>query len=321
MRAIDSIVSEPGLRDDIIKKLGKLDTNLFSERELLEARDFLTAHTPGSTLSDEKRKLESIILLVGRPVIEILHSTFQVPSSDVWFDKLKQSRNLLESIIPSIGRVETTNVPGFEWLGTAWIVKEDIIVTNAHVAREFAKKNADNKFEFRRNFKNERMRARLDTREEFDQSEEIEYIVTDILYVAEPEDIDLALMKVKPMSDDGVQLPAPIQLSSNKLESSVDVAVIGYPARDSRAVNADMEKVFGNIFDVKRLSPGIASPTQWDGILSHDCSTLGGNSGSPLISLSSGEAIGIHFKGGTQESGNNAISSTHIKSLLDRLGL
>ena len=31
--------------------------------------------------------------------------------------------------------------------------------------------------------------------------------------------------------------------------------------------------------------------------LFHDCSTLGGNSGSPLFSLETGDVVGVHYSG------------------------
>ena len=59
---------------------------------------------------------------------------------------------------------------------------------------------------------------------------------------------------------------------------------------------AVMREVFDDIYGVKRLQPGTIV-TESSEIITHDCSTLGGNSGSPLIDLSTGEAVGLHFSG------------------------
>ena len=73
--------------------------------------------------------------------------------------------------------------------------------------------------------------------------------------------------------------------------------MIGYPARDSRIPDQQLvENIFGDVYDKKRLAPGqiILSAA---GDLEHDCSTLGGNSGSVVLDLASGQALGIHFAG------------------------
>ena len=61
-------------------------------------------------------------------------------------------------------------------------------------------------------------------------------------------------------------------------------------------------------FDVKRLQPG-QHDRVLDGAsaLEHDCSTLGGNSGSPLVDLETNLVIGLHF-GGTTRWANYAVA-------------
>lgn len=319
MRTIDAIASDPVLKEDVLNRLSKIRSNLASGISLVGAKDFLSRHSPGNTLSEEERVFESIILLIGRPVLTIIHGTFQVPESEEWCKKLIKSRSVLEAAIRSVGRVEAVNVPGYEWVGTAWIVRDDIIVTNAHVAQVFASKVSEGKFEFKQNYRNERMKARLDTREEIDQVEETEYLVTDILYISESENCDLAFLRVKRLSENDVELPEAIPISDDIIDTTVDIAVIGYPARDSRAVSTEMSQVFGDIYDVKRMSLGTVSATQWQGILRHDCCTLGGNSGSPLVDLNTGKVLGIHFCGGSTETGNGAVSAAQIKKVLDSL--
>jgi endonuclease G len=52
-------------------------------------------------------------------------------------------------------------------------------------------------------------------------------------------------------------------------------------------------------------------------VLLHDCSTLGGNSGSVLIDLATGRAIGLHFAGRFLEA-NYAVPSALVADRLDR---
>ncbi|MCT7341310.1 hypothetical protein N5K55_13525 [Pseudomonas aeruginosa] len=51
--------------------------------------------------------------------------------------------------------------------------------------------------------------------------------------------------------------------------------------------------------------------------LTHDCSTLGGNSGSAVLSIDGGEVVGLHF-GGQFRKTNYAVKASVIRSLLAR---
>ena len=52
-------------------------------------------------------------------------------------------------------------------------------------------------------------------------------------------------------------MPAPIDLAADVGESAIGswVAVIGYPALDSRNDEADQQRIFDGIYNVKRLAP------------------------------------------------------------------
>jgi hypothetical protein len=59
-----------------------------------------------------------------------------------------------------------------------------------------------------------------------------------------------------------------------------------------------MRSIFGDIFGVKRLQPGeIMAFFDDEGLFNHDCSTLGGNSGSCVVDLASHQVLGLHFQG------------------------
>ncbi len=102
------------------------------------------------------------------------------------------------------------------------------------------------------------------------------------------------------------------------LNTDADMMVIGYPARPGTSAFIDpatgkpsleiaqrLRQIFGTDFGRKYVAPGrvLEGPGQLAGdphawALSHDCSTLGGNSGSVVIQLDGNPAVaGLHFSG------------------------
>ena len=94
--------------------------------------------------------------------------------------------------------------------------------------------------------------------------------------------------------------------------SGRNLYVLGYPAPDRRNNPTIQRSIFGDQYFVKRLQPGAAMPPQPGApsgsspaqpvheptdVVFHDASTLGGNSGSCVVDLDSGQAIGLHFGG------------------------
>jgi hypothetical protein len=95
------------------------------------------------------------------------------------------------------------------------------------------------------------------------------------------------------------------QLADNRLALKIDpspvqpgipVAVIGYPFKDGFRNPLFTDTIFNDIYGVKRAAPGEITGIGTDRLF-HDCSTLGGNSGSPVLSMESGGVIGIHYSG------------------------
>ncbi|MGC1898872.1 MAG: DNA/RNA non-specific endonuclease, partial [Pseudolabrys sp.] len=112
---------------------------------------------------------------------------------------------------------------------------------------------------------------------------------------------DMALLRV-----DGLPTDRMLRLSVKSPEELLDrnVVVIGYPARVERNDVALQDRIFNRTYNVKRLQPGvirarakIQSFENTVNALTHDASTLGGNSGSAVIEVESGEVVALHFAG------------------------
>jgi hypothetical protein len=76
---------------------------------------------------------------------------------------------------------------------------------------------------------------------------------------------------------------------------------------------AEMQRIFQLIYDVKRLQPGtIMARVTGRAEFLHDCSTLGGNSGSCVILLEAHLVVGLHF-GGRYLKGNRAVDLSALR--------
>jgi endonuclease G, mitochondrial len=268
--------------------------------------------------------LESIVLKTGRPVVFVKNNSFQIDGLLIpaWRDRLEAARKKLEAVLPSIGRINVINHPTFDWLGTGWLVRPDIMVTNRHVAQEFATKTPAGGFTFLSNFRKRLMAASIDFRMEQGGEAINECPLVEVLHIEEPNPSpDMAFLRVSLQgASPGAALGRPIPLSSQAPKTGQRVAIIGYPARDSRIPDPDViRSIFGDDYDVKRLAPGEIMRIE-TGILEHDASTLGGNSGSAVIDLEAGEAIGLHFAGSYLQA-NYAVPASVIAERLKQLGL
>lgn len=256
--------------------------------------------------------MEAIILSVGRPVLFVRKNTFEIPTSDTWTERLRASQNVLETVIPAIGRIEVSRHDELDWVGTGWLVREDVIVTNRHVAVEFGMRSGQG-FTFRKNLSGRVIKSSIDFREEhLLPEEEAEFAISEVLYIEDEPGPDVAFLRLTEKAE-----RTPIALADT-VQPNTDVAVIGYPARDGRRnPGPDMARIFGDVYDVKRLAPG--SLTKVDANYAyHDCTTLGGNSGSAVIDLATGRALGLHFSGSFKKT-NYAVPAPVVKKLLDSI--
>jgi V8-like Glu-specific endopeptidase len=267
----------------------------------------------------ERRVAETIVRPSARPVLAIRDNKFTTeflgPDSETWKARLNGARQVLDAVIPAIGRVELRNNPDFLWVGTGWLVADDIIVTNRHVAREFGRGTPAG-FVFRLGV-NGQQSARVDFLEEFDRSASLEFDIESILWISRPTDPDVAYLRVKRPSFGRRALATPIPLAE-AVQPDQFVVTIGYPARDPRVPDQRLvQQIFGDVYEKKRLAPGQVTDVGPEE-MQHDCSTLGGNSGSPVIDLRTGEAVGLHFSGLFLEA-NFAVPAPKVRELLGKV--
>ena len=251
----------------------------------------------------------------------IRQNAIEEPESELWQSRLQEARVHLEAVIPAIGRIEVRNHPSQAWLGTGWLVAPEVVVTNRHVAVEFGRKSLDS-FQFKRNPLGKKMRPRIDFREEFEEPDEDEFRLREILHIEPDEDgaPDIAFLRIARLGEDDQDLPMPVPLAAEDPAPDQVVGAIGYAAWDGRRNDEGvMDRIFESIYNVKRLHPGEVISVR-EHLFTHDCSTLGGNSGSPVIDLATGEAVGLHFAG-SFEVENFAVKASTVRQRLADLGI
>ncbi|WP_315816256.1 trypsin-like serine peptidase [Paraflavitalea speifideaquila] len=212
----------------------------------------MASHQGDQESFEEDYGKEAVILRVGRPVLIIRNNetelVFEEAESEVWRDRLLNAKQQLSLSIPAIGRIELQNHPSLDWCGTGWLIDKDTVVTNRHVAELFGR-NSGAGFTFRQGDDGKAMSASIDVLQEYNNPETRMYKLKKILYIEPEPGPDMAFLTVEPFGDD---MPRHIVLAGKPATDQSDVAVIGYPAKDSRMPDVElMEKIFGNVFGKK----------------------------------------------------------------------
>jgi endonuclease G, mitochondrial len=159
----------------------------------------------------------------------------------------------------------------------------------------------------------EQMGADVDFLQEIDNPKKLIFKLVRPLHIEEPPGPDVAFFEVEMVSGDA-RLARPIELATT-IAATQEVATIGYPAYDSRIPEPDlMERIYGKVYNKKRLAPGSVTRLE-EALLWHNCTTLGGNSGSVVFDLNSGQALGLHFSGSFLVT-NYAVRADVVKRLL-----
>lgn len=294
------------------------DSLLDDDSEMVEAEEATNERLEVNRSPQQDLEQEAIILRRRRPVLAIRKGMAVLEFKDeadvpLWKTRLESAARVLGEAIPSVGRIELTGNPDFSWVGTGWLVNPRYLVTNRHVAEEFARNEGDG-FVMQSGPDGE-MAASIDMLQEIGRNDTQVFLVKGVSYIEPRPGLDLAFLEVEQI--DGT-IAKPIILSTTAPTKNPLVATIGYPAFDSRIPEPDlMKQIYGDVFDKKRLAPGAITDVDQDRVL-HNCTTLGGNSGSVVVDLKSGEALGLHFSGSFLRT-NFAVRADRVKERLDAL--
>jgi len=256
---------------------------------------------------DEAAAYESVVLIADRPAL-LVQNDKCAPAAEPWNVPLSKGDTAISKNLPKAGRIEVRIGDTVREIATGFVVGEGLIMTNRHVVDDIAfredpsEPNAGDdkpvKWRIRQN-----LRPQINFKAEHQVSDDsrIFSFTNDPIYTHPRFDLGLMRMAKQSSGDTPIQAPAPLKLSGAGLNTqSMQLYVVGYPSADNQNVipKVVLDDIFGGIFEVKRLSPGELAGTLDDGVrFAHDCSTLGGNSGSCVIDLNTELVVGLHFRG------------------------
>ena len=233
---------------------------------------------------------------------------------------LAAAANALPEVLQAIGRVNRGLLS--QHTGTGWLIAPDVILTNRHVA-EFLIDEDENGIP--------RVRDGAVPRIDFGhehvadgsgQASRWRRKLTELLFLGQPKGdpnaLDAALFRLGP--GDGPAKPVPIARSKPGLGTMI--AASGYPgAPDPSDPRAKIiSALFTGLWGVKRLAPGFVTGGI-TGQVFHDASTLGGNSGSPVLTLAPIRGVALHFGGLLDNSRNTAQALGQVLKVPGRAGL
>ena len=273
------------------------------------ALDALRTEGTTATLTPEAQLGIEAIVSIARPALMMQDGAFG-DAPPPWDGILGPYRDRIRTTSMSVGRIGVPGLPQVPYAGTGFLVAEDAVMTNCHVAMVFSQAGPGDGWSFQSG-----LGVNLDFLEDPDARRRDgtspgPMRIDDVIGIHPA--LDLALLRITPEAGDGT--PKPLKLMAHDpgpLEGR-NVYVLGYPAPDYRNEAVVQRSIFGNRYFVKRLQPGAAmappadatirlkpcsTGAEPDDVMFHDASTLGGNSGSCVVDLDSNHVIGLHFAG------------------------
>jgi len=284
--------------DADLHELVKFSAQPRSEEERAQAHEAIESMRAGRDLSPaQEAATEAIILPELRPVVKVANNDFAPFTLPMWqhLNRDDAKQNILRAI-PAVGRIEVPDHPSLPYAGTGFLVGEGLMMTNRHVAEIFAEGLGNRELRFRSGLENNL----IDFRQEDGVAVSEPFTIRAVLMVHPF--WDMALLAVEGLS--ASRKPLTLQSTPAAALLGEEVVVIGYPAQDSRNDFDVQQRVFAGAYRVKRLQPGLVKePVRVKSFghqveaMAHDSSTLGGNSGSALVHVKTGQVVGLHFGG------------------------
>jgi S1-C subfamily serine protease len=242
------------------------------------AADALAALKQAQTPTPVQLAALETMIRIMRPCPRCMNGELEplAPESEPDFPLWPAFREKVQPFLRSVGRI---NDSGGNGIGTGFLVRENVLATNHHVL--IALSHGTDVLQ--------RGQATVLFVHELNTPDEPAVDITSVLAVHPT--LDAVLLKVEAPA-----ARAPLNINVAPAAEGEPVAAIGYPFKDPIRNPLFADAIFGDQYGVKRAAPGevigIAPAAVY-----HDCSTLGGNSGSPILSLADATVVGLHRDG------------------------
>jgi V8-like Glu-specific endopeptidase len=228
----------------------------------------------------------AIVLPLERPALTIENGSYARPPPPWEHLAEADSRARVEPAIAAVARVDAPEGSTLPYVGTAFVVGPDLLLTALLRNSGFESDTFD-----------AGMAPIVDFGHEALGGESLRAEVEEVVCSVPEWNVELIRVNLSEAIE-------PLKLSVAPPEELVgrDVALIGYPSRDIRNDQLLMQRIFGGVFDAKRISPGrvrenLGGELGPAGALIHDCTSMGGCNGSPVVDVTSGEVVGVHLGG------------------------
>lgn len=200
--------------------------------------------------------------------------------SDIFTD-WKTFQESVKPYLYSVGRIDSLSTR--QSVGTGFLVAETLLATNRHVLDQLS--CGTNELE--------KGQAVMRFGQEHGTPDTLG-VVNIVRVVALHDSLDMALLEIEKPNDATPHEPLAVETSA--AHDGDAVVAVGYPFDDPTRNPLFIQALFGGKFGVKRAAPGEVVKISAQSVF-HDCSTLGGNSGSPIFSMKTARVVGIHRDG------------------------
>ena len=274
------------------------------------ARQALNAIVCGEEpTAQQSQALEQAIRLL-RPAPYVQHGALGPLDGDTAtaFPGWEAFREAARPYLRSVGRIDRVTRPGHkpEPVGTCFVVGPCCVLTNHHVllaltygTGALAQGQAEVRF----------------GQEWGDSSEPSAVGLVGVL--EQDESLDLALLSTAHRLDTDPLGLRPISNVSAEPSRGTPVVAVGYPMGDVHLPEL-VAGLFDGHYQVKRASPGEVLSSR-AARFSHDCTTLSGSSGSPLLTMNGARLAGVHTDG-LYLGRNHATSGEPLRAFIGKPG-
>ncbi|MDX9677265.1 trypsin-like serine peptidase [Pseudomonas zeae] len=263
---------------------------------------------------DEYASLEAIVAFDGsRPSFLLKEDRIDFDSSwctSQWRTTLSPFQESLADFAACVGRVEI----GESGIGSVFLISPTLAITNRHVAQLIA--HFDGQTMTVKDHVNVDFGREYKGRPSYDRRKVRSIVFAGAAPIAQPVDhgkLDLAVLELSKstLSEDLSQRFLKIGTPANPVTDGMVLATVGFPGDWRRfapqVLQSQYETVIARLLEgdsgSKRLAPGeftgmLDSAPGWT--LTHDATTINGNSGSPLTLIKGAgalDAIGLHYGG------------------------